>query len=118
MATSPREFIELASELIGDEFEAFASDAIFERSTGFDYATQTDTLDTQTKPCIRLEFEARQIGGLIAVGDFMLIAEYQPFDWQPSPDDTFVTFGGSKSQIKKVTIDPASATIIVQARPL
>lgn len=118
MATLPSEFIELAAELIGDEFAAFVGDAVFERSTGFDYATQTDTVDTQTKPCIRLEYESNQIGGLIAVRDFMLIGEYQPFDWEPSPDDTFVTFGGKKSQIKNVDIDPAGATIILQARPL
>lgn len=118
MPTLPTEFIELASELIGDEFAAFAKSAVFERSTGFDYETQAYTLVTQTVPCIRLEYDAKQIGGLIAVGDFMLIGEYQLFDWKPSPDDTFVTFEGAKMQIKNVTIDPAGATIKLQARPL
>ena len=118
MATLPDEFIELAAELIGDEFVAFAKSTVFERSTGFDYETQADTLATQTVPCIRLEYEARQIGGLVAVGDFMLIGEYKLFDWKPSPDDTFVTFDGLKMQIKNVSIDPAGATIKLQARPL
>lgn len=119
MATSADEFIDLAAELIGDEFAAFASDALFERGDDFDYDTQTYSApESQTKKCIRLEYDSSQIEGLIAVGDYMLIAEYQLFDWEPSPDDTFVTFGGVKSQIKKVTVDPASATIILQVRPL
>jgi len=114
MATLPAEFIDLAAELIGDEFAAFAKNAVFERSTGFDYVTQTGTLVTQTVPCIRLEYDEKQIGGLITVGDFMLIGEYQLFDWKPSPDDTFVTFDGLKMQIKNVSIDPAGATIKFQ----
>lgn len=118
MATFPSEFIELAAELIGDEFAAFASDAVFERTTGVDYETQTETTETQTLPCIRMDYESQQIAGLIAVGDFMLIGQNKLLSWQPSPDDTFVTFGGLKHQVKNVKIDPAGATIIMQVRPL
>lgn len=118
MATFPSEFIELAAELIGDEFEAFASDAVLERATGVDYDTQSETKEVQTLSCIRMDYESQQIAGLVAVGDFMLIGQNQLLSWQPSPDDTFATFDGLKHQVKSVKIDPAGATIIMQVRPL
>ena len=118
MATFPSEFIGLAAELIGDEFAAFATDAIFEQSTGYNPDADEETFQTQTVPCIRMDYESQQISGLIAVSDFMLIGQYQLFTWEPSEDNTFVTYGGKKCQVKNHRIDPAGATITLQVRPL
>lgn len=119
MATQPSEFIGIAAELIGDEFAPFASDAVINQTTGFDYATQTNTAQTQTQPMIRLEYSTKQVDGqLIKTGDVMLMGEYQLFDWEPSPDNTEVVYRSVTYELIMVpSIDPASATIILHCRP-
>lgn len=117
MATFPIEFIELAAELIGDEFAAFASPAAITQDQGFDYDAQTPNNRTQTKPMIRLDYKESQFDGdKIKIGDYMLVGEFQKFDWEPSPDNTTVLHDGIKTNIKLVNIDSAKAAIFLSVR--
>ena len=122
MATLPQEFIDLAAELIGDEFAAFASDCVITRNTGFDpdtqtETTQTETTQTQTIPMIRLEFSERSIdGSLVKVGDYMLIGEYVKLSWIPSADNTKTLHEGITSNVVRAETDPAKATIVLHVR--
>lgn len=114
MATLPAEFVELAAELIGDEFAAFATNAVIVQTTGFNYATQTPATQSQTIPMIRLEFNERQFNdALIKVGDYLLIGEYAKLTWVPSTDNTTVTHDGINSTVVRVETDPAKATIML-----
>lgn len=117
MATLPQEFIDLAAELIGEEFAAFAPDCVITRGTGFDPDTQTETTQTQTVPMIRLEFSERSIdGSLVKVGDYMLIGEYVKLSWLPSADNTKTLHDGITSNVVRAETDPAKATIILHVR--
>jgi len=117
MATLPEEFIDLAAELIGDEFAAFAGDCVITRGTGFDPDTQTETTQAQTIPMIRLEFSERSIdGSLVKVGDYMLIGEYQKLSWVPSADNTKTLHDGITCNVVNVETDPAKATIVLHVR--
>lgn len=120
MATFPREFVDLAAELIGDEFAPFTKTLDLKNAGGFDYATQTVTTEqTQSIPAIRLEFEAESYANqAIMVGDFMLIAEYQKITIPVRPDSTSGVFDGQSVAIKSTEIDPAGATIIMHVRRL
>lgn len=117
MATLPQEFIELAAELIGDEFAAFASDAVITQTTGFDYATQMPTTRAQTIKMIRLEFNEKQFAGeLVKVGDYLLVGQYRLLSWLPSSDNTTLVHDGITSQIVRVTTDPAKAAVFLHVR--
>lgn len=117
MATLPQEFIDLAADLIGDEFAAFANNCVITRGTGFDPDTQAETTQTQTVPMIRLEFSERSIdGSLVKVGDYMLIGEYIKLSWLPSADNTKTLHDGITSNVVRVETDPAKATIVLHVR--
>lgn len=117
MATLPQEFIDLAAELIGDEFAAFASDCVITRSTGFDPDAQSYTTVSQTIKMIRLEFSERSIdGSLVKVGDYMLIGEYVKLSWLPSADNTKAVHDGITSNVVRAETDPAKAAIILHVR--
>jgi hypothetical protein len=117
MATLPQEFIDLAAELIGDEFAAFAPDCVITRGTGFDPDTQTETSETQTIPMIRLEFSERSIdGSLVKVGDYQLIGEYSKLTWVPGADNSKTLHDGITSSVVRVDTDPAKATIVLHVR--
>lgn len=117
MATLPQEFIDLAAELIGDEFAAFAPDCVISRSTVFDPDTQSYTTETQTIPMIRLEFSERSIDGShVKVGDYMLIGEYIKLTWIPGADNTKTVHEGITCNVVNVETDPAKATIVLHVR--
>jgi hypothetical protein len=117
MATLPQEFIDLAAELIGDEFAAFASDAVIVRAGEFDPDTQTNVTESQTIPMIRLEFKESSFNGqLVMVGDYLLIGEYQKLDWLPSADNSTVTHDAIVCNLVRAETDPAKATIILHVR--
>lgn len=119
MPTFKSEFIDLAAELIGDEFSDFTADTAITQSLGFDYATQSNTTQDQTRQMIPLEYTQSQIDGtLIKTGDIMLIGEYQLFEWEPSPDNTTLTHAGKSYALRNTDIDPAGATIVLHCRPL
>lgn len=119
MATLPAEFVELASELIGDEFSAFAPSATITRATGFNYTTQLPATQSQTIPLIRLEFKETQFNGAqIKVGDYLLIGEYAKLSWEPSADTTTVLHDGITSQVVNFETDPAKATALIHVRRL
>lgn len=119
MAITPESAAAIAARLIGNRFASLSYDAVINQTTGFDYATQTNTTQTQTQPMIRLEYSTKQVDGqLIKTGDVMLIGEYQLFDWEPSPDNTEVVYRSVTYELIMVpSIDPASATIILHCRP-
>ena len=117
MATLPQEFIDLAAELIGDEFAAFASDCVISRGTGFDPDTQSETTTSQTIKMIRLDFNEQSIdGSLVKVGDYMLIGEYADLSWLPSADNTETLHDSITSNVVRVETDPAKATIVLHVR--
>jgi hypothetical protein len=117
MTTLRSEFVELAAELIGDEFADFAYDCVLVNATGWDNATQTATTETQTIKAIRLEFKQSQFDGQsIMVGDYMLIAERQPITIGIKPDSTECTYRGEVLDIKPTNIDAADAVIIFHVR--
>lgn len=123
MATTKSEFVELAAELIGDEFADFRGDATITQSLGFDYSTQSDTEQQQIQQMIPLDYKEDQIDGtLIKTGDIMLIGEFQLFEWKPEPDNTFVNFSDEPYaggySIRNADIDPAGATITLHCRPI
>ena len=120
MATFPQEFIDLAAELIGDEFAAFSADAVINQRGAFNYETQnTPITATQTRKLIRLEYSTRQVDNmLIKPGDIMLIGEYKLFTFEPTPDNCSVIYEGVTYELIMVpSIDPAKATIILHCRP-
>jgi hypothetical protein len=117
MATSPDEFIELAAELIGDEFAEFAISTTITKSQSGGYNT-APTTTTTTIPTIMLEFKASQFNGeLVKVGDYMLIGEYQELDFEPSPDNCETSRDGATCEVKAVYVDPAKATVTMHVRP-
>lgn len=123
MPTFKGEFIDLAAELIGDEFADFRSDTIITQSLGFDYATQSDTSQIQTRLMIPTQYKQSQIDGtLIKTGDIMLIGEFQLFEWKPQPDNTTIEFTGDgfagNYALRDLSIDPAGAKITLHCRPL
>lgn len=117
MTTLRSEFVELAEELIGDEFADFAYDCVLINATGWNNATQTATTETQTIKAIRLDFKSSDYDGQkIMVGDYMLIAEFQPITVGLRPDSTECTCRGEVLDIKDTMIDPADATILFHVR--
>ena len=117
MTTLRSEFVELAAELIGDEFAAFASDCVITRGTGFDPDLQTETTQTQNIQMIRVEFSERSIDdSLVKAGDYKLIGEYQKLSWVPSADNTKTLHDGITANVVNVESDPANATIVLHVR--
>jgi len=117
MPTLKSEFVELAAELVGDEFADFAIDAVFTQTTGWDQEAQEAAAREQTVPAIRIDYQTNQVDGdLILNGDFMLIGEYQKLAWEPKGDNTVINYEGSSLQMVKLNKDPANATFIIQAR--
>jgi len=117
MSTLRSEFVELAEELIGDEFADFAYDCVLVNATGWNNATQTAATETQTIKAIRLEFGAKDFDGQkIMASDYMLIAERQPITVGIKPDSTECTYRGEVLNIKSTNLDPADAAIIFHVR--
>ncbi len=117
MTTLRQEFVDLAAELIGDEFADFAYDCLLTNTTEWDNTTQTAITETQTIKAIQLEFKSNQFDGQkIMANDYMLIAESQKVTIGIYPDTTQCTFRGEALDIKSKTIDSADAAIIFHVR--
>jgi hypothetical protein len=103
MSTLPQEFIDLAAELIGDEFAAFASDCVLKNSLGFNYSSQTEAEETQTVKMIRIDYQAGQYEQQsVMKSDYMLIGELSPITLDIRPDLTECTFASEELIIRKV----------------
>jgi hypothetical protein len=103
MSTSPQEFIDLAAELIGDEFLAFAKDCVLKTSTGFNYSTQRDHEVTQTVKMIRIDYKASQFEKQALMNsDYMLIGELAQIEIVIRPDLSEAVFDGEEVTIKKI----------------
>lgn len=120
MTTLKSEFVDLANELIDDEFADFQSSTVINQYGTFDYDTQTAAVTaTSTTGTIRLEFETRQFDGQkVLVGDYMLIGERAELSFVPRPDNCKCTRDGATLDIIRVEIDPADATFMLHVRPL
>lgn len=117
MATIPQEFIDLAAELIGDEFVAFTNSATISRLGDFDPVTQKYTSQEQSLPMIRIDFKENAYNGAsVLVGDYMLIGEYQKLEFEPRADSDTVSHDGINSNIVSAQVDPAKASIILHVR--
>jgi hypothetical protein len=117
MATDPSEFIELAAELIGDEFAAFGMDTELKTLGGFDYETQTAFETSEFITMIKLGGNLTQFNGrLIETGDIVLIGEMDGLQKIPSPDGCEVIYDGQYYELISSKIDPANATITIHCR--
>lgn len=119
MAITKKKFQKIAKQLLGGIFKDFLEICPIYNVTGINYATQTDTKEYQNPPIsfIRIDYEAKQFDGQqILVGDFMLIAEYQPLSINVEVDRSTLVYKNENYEIKKKDVDPADATIILQVR--
>jgi hypothetical protein len=114
MATFAQEFIDLAAELIGDEFSDFASNCVITKSVNWDPEIQYAEPIEITAPMIRLDFKESSFNGqAVKAGDYMLIGEAVKLTFIPSPDNCTTLHLGVTSNVKNVNIDPANATVIL-----
>src|SRR6187431_2376066 len=109
MAITKAKFQKIAKKLLRGVFKDFLEVCPFYNVTGIDYATQTETVETQTPEIsfIRIDYNQAQVDGqLILANDFMLIGEYQLLSIQIKVDETTVIYKGEQYQVKNVDIDP------------
>lgn len=117
MAINKKKFQRVAKLLLSGIFKDFQSICTLKNTTAINYSAQSKTEQTQEILLTRIEYEASKFDGqLIKVGDFMLIGEKQLLTLDVQPDKTIVVYNGLNHQIKKVDVDPADATIIMQIR--
>jgi hypothetical protein len=119
MAISKKKFQKIAKKLISGIFVQFKEICPLYNVTGVNYSAQTSTKVYQTPEIgfIRIDYDSKQVDGqLIKANDFMLIGEYQELSIAVEVDKTTAVYKGEEYQIKNVDIDPADATIILQAR--
>jgi hypothetical protein len=119
MATTKAEFLELADDLIDDEFAEFFTSRDFTLKSGYDPMTGGYS-STITLPVLaaRIEYDTMQVdGSLIQVGDFQLLAKVSEFTTlQPRTDGLQVDVDGVLCQVIRATKDPADAAWIMQVR--
>ncbi len=119
MPVSKKKFQKIAKKILNGVFKDFLEPCPVYNVTGINYASQTETTETQTPVLsfIRIDYESKQVDGqLILANDFMLIGEYQVLSIEVKVDQSTIVYKGENYQIKNVDIDPADATIILQVR--
>ena len=120
MSTLRAEFVELAAELIGDEFADFAYPCAMGNGGLFVYATQSYSgADTDSISMIRLDFKSTQFDGQrVMINDYMLIGEKQKLKsgFVITPDQTSATYRTETLQVIDVMSDPADAAIVIHVR--
>lgn len=118
MTTLKSEFVDLADELIGDEFADFAVSTVISKLGTASYATQSETATTETINTIRLDYKKSQFDGqLIAFGDYMLIGQLALLSEIPSPDNFIISRESKTLNLLRVEVDPANATVLMHVRP-
>ncbi len=122
MATSRQEFIDLADELF-EEFADFQQEGKFtrilttNRNTGElnEGLPESDWL--QKVDGIEISFNERIFDNSLAkVGDYIQIFRYKFFTWIPEIGKTSLSFGGIRTEMVNIKIDPAKATIFLHVR--
>lgn len=113
MSTYPQEFIDLAAELIGDEFAAFSGDCVLKNSLGFNYSTQTEFEESQTIKAIRIDYKSGQYQQQsVMKSDYMLVAELNTITIEIKPDLTECTFGGEELIVRNLEKIDSAAIIL------
>jgi len=132
MTTTRAEFIDLADELIGDEFADFAVASTIVKTTGWNDATQTATtissdvftlipIDNKSSQFERQNIKSGNLGQNIQIGDLVVIGERQKITREESLfhfglDNSHVVYGGIDYTIVDIYLDPAEASIQMQLR--
>lgn len=111
-------FQALASNLINNTFADFRDTAVFNLMGDQDYDTQiTPILSTTTTKGIRLEYSKTKFeGSSIQEGDYKIVLEQQPIDFDVRADNVKMTFNGKAVSIISVTEDAARAALTLQVR--
>lgn len=124
MPTLKSEFINLADDLIGDEFADFGVSSTVVKSTGWDDTLQiSTTISSDAFSLIPLESKKSQFEQQnIQVGDLVTIGQRQKIIRSGSLftfglDDSHVVYGGVNHSIVNFYIDPAEASIQFHLRP-
>lgn len=124
MTTTRSEFIDLADELIGDEFADFGVSSTVVKTTGWDDTAQTATsISSDAFYLIPLENKKSQFEQQnIQVGDLVTIGQRQKIIRSGSLfafglDNSHVVYGGVNHSIINFYIDPAEATVEFHLRP-
>lgn len=124
MTTLKSEFIDLAEELIGEEFADFGVSSTVVKSTGWNDLAQSDsTVSSDSFYLIPMESKKSQfdqqniqLGDLVAIGQRQKITRLGSlFDF--GLDNSHVVYGGSNHSIVNFYIDPAEASIQFHLRP-
>ena len=110
----------LAGNLINSTFADFRDPIILNQMGEADYDTQiAPILNTVNAMGIRLEFDKSQFNNSsIEVGDYKIILEQQPVDFDVRADNVKMIFNGKNVSIIDVTEDAARAVLTIQARDL
>lgn len=123
MTTTRAEFIDLADELIGDEFADFAVASTIVKTTGWNDVTQTaSTISSDSFTLIPIDNKSSQFERQnIQIGDLVFIGERQKITregslFQFGLDNSHVVYGGVEHAIVDIYLDPAEATIQMQLR--
>lgn len=119
MAITKKKFQKIAKKMLSGVFKDFLEACPIYNIRGINYETQREEKEYQSPVVsfIRIDYEAKDVDGqLIQSKDFMLIAEYQALSIAVNVDTSTLVYKNENYQIKKVDIDPADATIILQVR--
>lgn len=124
MTTLKSEFIDLAEELIGEEFADFGVSSTVVKSTGWNDLAQSDsTVSSDSFYLIPMESKKSQfdqqniqLGDLVAIGQRQKITRLSSlFDF--GLDNSHVVYGGVDHTIVDTYLDPAEASIQFHLRP-
>lgn len=119
MATFPEEFIDLADELINDEFAAFKRPIKFSLVGSYNPVTGVTTEPTvDDVNGIRLEYRADQIDdNRIQANDYMLVIKATEFsNLTPAVTGVKVELDGRTINLVHAAIDAANAVWTLQVR--
>ena len=111
-------FQALASNLINNTFADFRDVAVFELIGELDYDTQIAPIEsTTTTKGIRLEYNKTQFdGSSIQAGDYKIVLEQQPINFDVRADNVKMSFNGKDVSIINVSEDAARAVLTLQVR--
>lgn len=111
-------FQNLANKLINNTFSDFRDTAVFELVGEQDYDTQIAPIEsTTTTTGIRLEYNKTQFDNQsIQSGDYKVVLEQQPIDFDVRADNVNLTFNSKAVEIISVVEDAARAVYTLQVR--
>ena len=124
MTTTKAEFVDLAAELISDEFLDFGISSTVVKSTGWNDLVQSESrISSDSFLLIPIDNKSSQFDAQnIEIVDLVVIGEYQKITREGAlfsfgVDNSHLVYGGINHSIIDTYIDPAFATIQMQIRP-